>query len=81
MATVDVRLFASLRDLAGEPVVRVDADSVGAVVAELSARFGDRFADIARTGTVVVDGEPASPDQPLVGGEEVAVLPPFSGGG
>jgi molybdopterin converting factor small subunit len=80
MGTVEVRLFAALRDLAGAPTVRAEGTTVGAVVQDLSVRYGERFGTIARAGTVVVDGERAAHDHPLVGGEEVAVLPPFSGG-
>jgi molybdopterin converting factor small subunit len=53
---------------------------VGAVVDDLSARFGERFAAIAKVGSVVVDGERAEPGTPLDGTEEVALLPPVSGG-
>jgi MoaD family protein len=80
VATVEVRLFASLRELAGAPCVRVEGGTVGALVDALSARYGERFGQIARAGTVVVDGERVAYDHPLAGGEEVAVLPPFSGG-
>jgi MoaD family protein len=80
MASVDVRLFASLRDLAGTASLRVDADTVGEVVEALSVRYGERFARIAASGTVVVDGERSSSDRRLADGEEVALLPPFSGG-
>lgn len=80
MPSVEVRLFASLRDLARASSVRVEAGSVGEMVEALAARFGQRFGQVAATGTVVVDGEPASSEQPLTGGEEVALLPPFSGG-
>jgi molybdopterin synthase catalytic subunit/molybdopterin synthase sulfur carrier subunit len=77
---VTVRLFASLRDLAGSNEVAVDAAAVHEVVERLSARFGERFAAIARAGSVVVDGERARPETPLDGHEQVALLPPVSGG-
>jgi len=75
-----VRLFASLRDLAGDRAV----DLPGATVEELlragAARFGVEFDRIARAGSVVVNGERASLDRRVSEGEEVAFLPPFSGG-
>jgi molybdopterin converting factor small subunit len=49
-------------------------------VAALSARYGERFEKVARVGSVVVDGERAQPETPLTGAEEVALLPPVSGG-
>jgi MoaD family protein len=80
MTTVRVRLFAALRDLAGAPSVEAQGSTVGEVVASLSDRFGERFAKLARVGSVVVDGERASEDTMLTGAEEVALLPPVSGG-
>jgi molybdopterin converting factor small subunit len=80
MAVVKVRLFAALRDLADASEVEAEGADVTEVVGELCARFGERFAAIARAGSVVVDGERAKPGTPLDGGEEVALLPPVSGG-
>lgn len=77
---VRVRLFASLRDIAGSEEVEVEAATVAEVVERLSARFGERFREIARRGSVVVDGERASASRDLAGAGEVALLPPFSGG-
>lgn len=75
-----VRLFASLRELAGAPEVEADGATVGEVVDALAERYGQRFADIARAGSFVVDGERAAPDAVLTGTEELALLPPVSGG-
>ncbi|MGH2637497.1 MAG: MoaD/ThiS family protein [Actinomycetota bacterium] len=80
MAVVRVRLFAALRDLAGASEVEVEGATVADVVDGLAARFGERFDRVARAGSVVVDGERASPDTHLSGGEQVALLPPVSGG-
>jgi molybdopterin synthase sulfur carrier subunit len=80
MTMVKVRLFAALRELAGASEVEVEGATVGEVVAALSARYGDRFDKVARVGSVVVDGERASPDSALSGSEEIALLPPVSGG-
>ncbi|MDP9343828.1 MAG: MoaD/ThiS family protein [Actinomycetota bacterium] len=75
-----VRLFAALRELAGTSTVDVHGDSVQDLVGALSEKYGSRFGEIARAGTVVVDGERASFDRRLEGTEEVALLPPVSGG-
>ncbi len=80
MITVSVRLFAALRDLAGASRVQAEGATVGEVVAGLAERYGERFAAIARGGSVVVDGERAAADRRLANGEEVALLPPVSGG-
>jgi diacylglycerol kinase family enzyme/molybdopterin converting factor small subunit len=75
-----VRLFASLRELAGASRLDVQAGTVGEIVDALGERFGERFATVARAGSAVVDGERASFDTVLRGNEEVALLPPVSGG-
>lgn len=78
-----VRLFAALREMAGSSVVEVedaDAGTPAQIVRALSERYGERFAGIANAGSVVVNGERATLDMPLTGSEEVALLPPVSGG-
>ena len=80
MAHVTVRLFAALRELAGSPRVEAEGNTVGDVVRARSERFGDRFAGVASAGSVVVDGERAGASDPLAEGQEVALLPPVSGG-
>jgi molybdopterin converting factor small subunit len=81
MTVVKVRLFAALRELAGSNEVEADGASVGELVDVLSRRYGERFEKIARAGSVVVDGERAGPETVLTGGsQEVALLPPVSGG-
>jgi MoaD family protein len=80
MTLVRVRLFAALRDLAGQSLVEAEGATVAEVVNALSARYGERFERVARAGSAVVDGERAEPSTPLAGGQEVALLPPMSGG-
>ncbi len=77
---VRVRLFAVLRELAGDTHVDATGTSVGEVVDLLGERFGERFASIVAVGTFVVNGERASRDTPVAEGDEVALLPPVSGG-
>ena len=80
MTLVRVRLFAALRDLAGRSLVEAEGATVAEVVNALSARYGERFERVARAGSAVVDGERAEPSTQLAGGQEVALLPPMSGG-
>lgn len=44
------------------------------------ARYGDRFADVLAGSRVWLNGEPADPSTPVTDRDEVAVLPPVSGG-
>jgi MoaD family protein len=77
---VRVRLFAALREQAGASEVEASGDTVGEIVDELSGRYGERFARIAEVGSFVVNGERARRDMPVAEGDEVALLPPVSGG-
>ena len=80
MTVVKVRLFAALRELAGASEVEAEGDTVGEVIQVLSARYGERFSRVAEVGSVVVDGERASRETPVAGAQEIALLPPVSGG-
>jgi len=80
MPRVTVRLFAALRELAGSSSAPAEGATVGEVVEALSARYGERFAAIAGVGSAVLEGERADPTTPLSEGQELALLPPVSGG-
>jgi sulfur-carrier protein len=75
-----VLYFASLRDSAGADAERVESSHADArgLYAELRARHG--FALPAERLRVAVNGEFAAWDRVLADGDEVAFLPPVSGG-
>lgn len=76
-----VRLFAVLREIAGgESFVDAEGVSVEGVVQSLCDRYGERFTLVVQRSSVIVNGERASLDLALTGDEEVAILPPVSGG-
>ena len=75
-----VRLFAALRELAGAAQVEATGRTVGEVAEALSDRFGDRFGAIVAVSSFVVNGERASASTVLAEGDEIAILPPVSGG-
>lgn len=76
-----VRLFASAREAAGTASDVIDASSVGELLALARERYGERFAAVAVRCRIWVNGQPAAPDTPVGAGDEVAILPPVSGGG
>jgi len=78
--TVHVRLFAVLRELASTGRLEAEGRSVGEVVDTVAAGRGDRFAAIVAVSSFVVNGERSSRDAALADGDEVAILPPVSGG-
>ena len=75
-----LRLFASAREAAGTGRDTVEAATVGEVLAEASARYGAGFAAVLSGCRVWVNGEPAERGDPVTDDDEVAVLPPVSGG-
>jgi MoaD family protein len=75
-----VRLFAALRELAGASVLEVDAPDVGELLNQLSAKLGPEFERIMAAGAVVVDGDSVGRARRLRPDDEVALLPPVSGG-
>ena len=75
-----VRLFAALREAAGASEVEASGATVQEVVDALCERYGERFSRVARAGSVIVDGERASMGRAVRDDEEIALLPPVSGG-
>jgi MoaD family protein len=75
-----IKLFAALRDIAGASEIEADAPNVATLREDLSAKFGDEFERILAAGAVIVDGEKVGPDRTLEPDDEVALLPPVSGG-
>ncbi len=77
---VKLRLFASARDAAGVGRAELNGDTVAEIMSAAGQRFGEQFVAVASSSTIWVNGEPADDDQRLTSGDEVAVLPPVSGG-
>ena len=78
MATL--RLFASARDAAGTARDEVAGSTVAEVLELARARYGDRFAAVLDNSRVWLNGEPVAETAAVGDGDEVAVLPPVSGG-
>jgi len=77
---VTLRLFASARVAAGTDRVEMVGRTVGSVLAGAAARWGQPFASVVTGSRVWVNGQPADADCELGAGDEVAVIPPVSGG-
>jgi sulfur-carrier protein len=75
-----LRLFANLREAAGTSSVEVEGTSVGEILAAATSTFGERFAAGLAQAKIWVNGEPAGPDTPVLPADEVALIPPVSGG-
>jgi molybdopterin synthase catalytic subunit len=79
--TVEILLFASLREQLGETVALEVPEPV--TVASLLRQFGERYPQFRSALphlNVAVNLEYQAGDQPIPAGAEVALFPPVSGG-
>ena len=75
-----LRLFASAREAAGCSRDVVPGNTVSEVVSEAVARFGSDFERVLGTCRIWINGEVAELDAKVNDNDEVAILPPVSGG-
>ncbi|HNJ96546.1 MAG TPA: MoaD/ThiS family protein [Ilumatobacteraceae bacterium] len=78
MATL--RLFAIAREVAGTGRAEFDGATVGEVLQAARAAYGEHFSAVLDKCGVWLNGEPADDHMSVAAGDEVAVLPPVSGG-
>lgn len=74
-----ILFFAHLRDAVGEEFLHLDAS--GKTVAQLKAELSEKY-DLPRMDTVMtaINEEFASNDEVIQDGDEIAFIPPVSGG-
>jgi len=80
--TIVVRLFAAARELAGASEAVLDLPA-GATVGDLRRELGRQFAalaPLAERSLVAVNAEYAGEESRLAAEDEVALIPPVSGG-
>ena len=75
-----LRLFAGARDAAGTGRDDVPGDTVEGVLNAARARYGEPFSAVLEHCQIWRNGEPCDPHDPVIDADEVAVLPPVSGG-
>ncbi len=73
-------LFAAAREAAGTGRDDVEGSTVGEVLAVARVRYGAVFSDVLASSRVWRNGEPTTDDEAVTASDEVAVLPPVSGG-
>jgi sulfur-carrier protein len=78
MATL--RLFANLRESAGTDSVEIEAGTVGELISVAADRFGPTFSEGLSAAGVWVNGDSADRSTTVAPGDEVALIPPVSGG-
>lgn len=75
-----MRLFAAAREAAGVSKEAVRGSTVAEVLDAAVALWGEGFAAVLATSKVWVNGEEVPLDHRVSDEDEVAVLPPVSGG-
>ncbi len=75
-----LRLFANLREAAGTTEAELAGATVGEVVDSAVIAYGPAFAAGVPHAKVWVNGEPADRSTKVAPGDEVALIPPVSGG-
>ena len=78
--SVTVRYFGPARDAAGASAETLPGATVESVLAEAVASHGDALSRVVASSRVWVNQQPAESTTQLRAGDEVAVLPPVSGG-
>jgi len=91
MARVNVRLFANLREIVGQPILMLEAGTIREVLASLRADYPalrstlfDDHGEVLSYITILVNGKNIHELEAfatiLSDGDEVAIFPPVSGG-
>jgi molybdopterin converting factor small subunit len=76
-----LRLFAGAREAAGTGRDEVPGSTIAEVIDAARARYGAPFTEVVAHCQIWRNGEPSAGSDPVADGDEIAVLPPVSGGG
>ena len=80
-STVRLQLFATARAAAGLPSDQFLADTFAELLDQARSRYGEGFERVITTALIWVNGEPTrDPGVVLQPCDEVAIIPPISGG-
>jgi molybdopterin synthase sulfur carrier subunit len=75
-----LRLFAQAREAAGVAHVSCEGVTVEEVIHNSIVMFGPAFAEVVKMSKIWVNGEEVPREHIVNNNDEVAVLPPVSGG-
>ena len=75
-----LRLFARFREIAGTDTVVVDEGTVGEILDRAAAEYGSAFENSLASAGVWVNGDPVDRTAPVGADDEMAIIPPVSGG-
>jgi molybdopterin converting factor small subunit len=75
-----LRLFGPAREAAGVSSLTLSGSDVAAVIAGAESRFGEEFTRVLGVSKVWLNGEEVERSAKVTEHDEVAVIPPVSGG-
>jgi MoaE-MoaD fusion protein len=78
-----IKLFAMVRELVGFDEITITVPNANPTVADLRANLLEQYPGLEALlpfSQVAINEEIATDDQPLQINDEIAILPPFSGG-
>jgi molybdopterin converting factor small subunit len=75
-----LRLFARFREIAGTDEITVEEGTVGEILDRAAETYGPAFSNGLRSAGVWVNGDPADRDFVVGSNDEMAIIPPVSGG-
>jgi len=75
-----LRLFGPAREAAGTASITLPGQSVSEIIAAAEGQFGEPFSRVLSTSNIWLNGEPVESGAPVKDDDEVAVIPPVSGG-
>jgi molybdopterin converting factor small subunit len=73
-------LFGPAREAAGVASVTLDGRDVSEVIAAAEDRYGEEFGKVLAVSKVWLNGDTVDSHTPVDDSDEVAVIPPMSGG-
>jgi molybdopterin synthase sulfur carrier subunit len=72
--------FGPAREAAGTRNVDIEGSTIASILQEAVNRYGDSFQEVLSVSQIWMNGEPAENGVPVGIHDEIAVLPPISGG-
>jgi MoaD family protein len=74
-------VFASLRQVVGAREIEFPAGTIGELLRQAAETYGEAFAKQVPHCTILVNGSGVTePDTPITDADQIAILPPVSGG-
>jgi MoaD family protein len=77
---VCLRFFGPMRDVTGVSSAEFSGNTVVDVITQAATRYGKQFTRLVAVSQVWVNGESVTAETSLAIGDEVAIIPPVSGG-